>query len=338
MRRRFIICVAFGLGLFALASGLFPSASVATAQQPRPATPPAGFRRLVPGTEITIPPDRQASETFSHQDLVEIKIGIADQIGGQLKSKSVPDTRLLRFLSEKTEFRRSVWCLEFIFKSPRMITVDYPGEGGKLQQKVIWYMVYRVRNTGSHLVPKQNQEGTWDVAKQDQLTAIEEGQEKPVAISIVPTFSLETLDKKKAYLDRLISVAMEPIRLREDPNRKLLNSVEMTAVTIPLSTPQKDNSVWGVAMWEDLDPRIDNFSIYVGGLSNAYRFSDPPGAFKKGDAPGTGRVFETKFLKLNFWRPSDGFTAQETEIYFGIPFTNPDTGEKTVIDHEWVFR
>ena len=41
--------------------------------------------------------------------------------------------------------------------------------------------------------------------------------------------------------------------------------------------------MWGVATWEYVDPRMDFFSIYVKGLTNAYRFADPPGAYKAGE-------------------------------------------------------
>ena len=87
--------------------------------------------------------------------------------------------------------------------------------------------------------------------------------------------------------------------------------------------------MWGVATWEFVDPRMDFFSIYVKGLTNAYRFADQPGAYKVGDAPATGRRFAQKTLKLNFWRPGDEIDPREDEIFYGIP------GQ---VDHQWVFR
>ncbi len=91
---------------------------------------------------------------------------------------------------------------------------------------------------------------------------------------------LESHEYKKAYLDRLIPVAIEAIQQKEDPNRKLLSSVEIGSKLIPLSTELVDKSVWGVATWEDVDPRIDYFSVYVEGLTNAYQWIDPPGAYQ----------------------------------------------------------
>ena len=64
----------------------------------------------------------------------------------------------------------------------------------------------------------------------------------------------------KVYPDRVIPVALDPIRLREDPQRRFLTSVEMCR-EIPVG-----ETLWGVATWEDIDPRIVRFSIYVSGL------------------------------------------------------------------------
>jgi hypothetical protein len=144
-----------------------------------------------------------------------------------------------------------------------------------------------------------------------------------------PQFVLESHEYKKAYLDRVLPQAVKAIQKREDPNRVLLDTVQMSEHPIPLSAADEDHSVWGVATWEFADPRMDFFSIYVKGLSNAYRFADQPGAYKTGDAPGTGRMFAQKTLKLNFWRPGDEIDPKEDEIFYGIP------GQ---VDHEWVFR
>ena len=98
---------------------------------------------------------------------------------------------------------------------------------------------------------------------------------------------------------------MEPIQQRELPRGELLNSVEMAKQDLHVEAGRTQRGVWGVAMWEDVDPQIDFFSVYVGGLTNAYQWTDPPGAFKLGDRPGKGRKFTRKTLQLNFWRPGD---------------------------------
>jgi hypothetical protein len=96
---------------------------------------------------------------------------------------------------------------------------------------------------------------------------------------------------------------------------------------------------WGVVMWEGVDPTIDFFSVYVGGLTNAYRWQDASEQFQAGDPPGKGRTFEQKTLQLNFWRPGDQYEESEREIRFGVPEKKAslyDSGEG--VAYRWVFR
>ena len=140
---------------------------------------------------------------------------------------------------------------------------------------------------------------------------------------------LESHEYKKAYLDRVIPVAIQAIQRKEDPNRKLHDSVSIGSKLIPVSGELVDKSVWGVATWEDVEPRIDTFSVFVEGLTNAYRWTDRPEQFQPGDPPTSGRMLEQKNLMLNFWRPGDRYREDERLIQFGIP------GK---VDYSWVYR
>jgi hypothetical protein len=140
---------------------------------------------------------------------------------------------------------------------------------------------------------------------------------------------LEAHEFQKAYLDRIMPVDVAAIQQKEDPRRKLLNSVEIGSQLIPLSTELVDNSVWGVATWEGIDSRVDQFSVFVEGLTNAYRWTDRPEGFKPGDAPTAGRTLEQKNLMLNFWRPGDEYKEDQRRIEYGIP------GK---VDYSWVYR
>jgi hypothetical protein len=201
-----------------------------------------------------------------------------------------------------------------------MINVDMPLADGKMSDRLVWYMLYRVKNLGQHL--EAQPEGN-----KNQSLAANPPTTEPIYFH--PQFVLESPQFNKAYLDRVLPLAVEAIQKREDSHRTLLDTVQMGQQPIPLSTADEDQSVWGVATWEYIDPRIDFFNIYIKGLTNAYRFADPAGAYKLGDAPGAGRVFAQKTLKLNFWRPGDEHEPIKEEIYYGVP------GQ---VDHEWVFR
>jgi hypothetical protein len=318
------------IGLLALAApGVCPAAPAAQPAQPPAAQPlrkataakagtaPVGrqpFRAVAPGVEITIPPDKQEDETVSTHDIVEIVKGIPNL---KWTPKTAPETETLYQMATDVEFRRDIWCLEFTFKPVRMIWVDVPQVSGKMQRKLIWYLLYHVTNRGQQFHPTRTPTGTYDIKPADS------------EIRFLPQFVLESHEYKKAYLDRLIPVAIEAIRKKEDPNRKLLNSVEIATHRIPLSADNLDQPVWAVATWEDIDPRIDTFSIAIGGLTNAYRWTDRPDDFHEGDPPGKGRIFTQKMLVLNFWRPGDEFVEDQRVIRYGIP------GK---VDYSWVYR
>jgi hypothetical protein len=314
MPQRLILRAYLSRFLLVLSAALI--ASVASAQQPK-ATAPKGYRKLGPGAETTIPAKPDPQDTVTQHDMVEIQSSGA-KLDWQPKTQSATET--LGVKTKDIPFRRGAWYLQFSFKPLRLIDVDVPLADGRMDRRQIWYMVYRVTNLGQHL------EADATDGKNQTVAANQPNAEE---VYFHPQFVLESQKYNKAYLDRVLPLAVEAIEKREDPRRRLLNTAEMSEQPIPLSTASGDRSVWGVATWEYVDPRIDFFSIYVKGLSNAYRFKDPDGAYNKNGTPGNGRIYAQKTLKLNFWRPGDDREINESDIYFGIP---------DQVDHEWVFR
>lgn len=137
-----------------------------------------------------------------------------------------------------------------------------------------------------------------------------------------------------SYPDQYIPLALGPISRREnaqDPRvaqKKYFPTIEISKQTI-----EPGETIWGVATWTDVDPRIGQFSIFVSGLNNIDRWEEIPigedGAFVEGDTVGTGRKLLRKVLKINFWKRGDQFDIDEKEIHLGYP------GE---VDYEWVER
>jgi hypothetical protein len=286
-------------------------------------------RQLAPGVLTTIPPDFNPEETVSTHDVQEITANPA--LAWKPEYTSASET--LQGMSGNVKFRREIYCLEFSFKPMRMIEVDVPVAAGGTERRLVWYLVYSVRNTGQTLKPVEGENGVFTTAP---------GKGGPVRF--MPQFVLESQDRQaaggrvsKSYLDRVIPAAVAAISQRETPGRMLLNSVEIAKQPIPVSD-RIDRSVWGVATWIDIDPRIDFFSVFVGGLTNAYRWKDPAN-FKPGDPPGKGRQFVYKTLQLNFWRPGDELQPNEREIRFGVPLDKPDlynVGDG--VAYRWVYR
>jgi hypothetical protein len=313
--------------ILAVAIVIVLSSEVARAQ----AAPTTPQRQLAPGVLTTIPPSFEPDDTVSTHDIVELRSNKALE----WKPEYLAQSDTLVGLSSDVKFRRDVWCLEFSFKPLRMIEVDVSTPEGGRERKLVWYLVYKVRNTGQVLRPVEG-EGNIYTAQ----------MAKGGPIRFMPKFILESNDLgpngkrvSKAYLDRILPSAVAAINEREMPGRKLLNNIEISEQPIPVSDGRIDRSVWGVATWTDVDPRIDFFSVLVGGLTNAYRWEDVPGGYRQGDFPGKGREFTRKMLQLNFWRPGDELLQDESELRYGVPLGKADLyGVPDGVAYRWVYR
>lgn len=127
--------------------------------------------------------------------------------------------------------------------------------------------------------------------------------------------------QKKAYLDQVIPSVIPRIRELEDPSTVFHDSVSISRMSIPANPDPDSQGVWGVAVWQDLDPRLDYITIYVTGLSNAFQVFEMPDGKKK---------FKYKTLQLNFWRPGDIHDEEDDRIRYGIPLTTDPKQQKEI--------
>ncbi|MDR1960195.1 MAG: hypothetical protein LBQ54_14320 [Planctomycetaceae bacterium] len=308
-----------------------------------------------------IPVSLNADEAFNTHDIVELTTG-----------NQYPWAKGIRFdkLASSTKSLidkeiKAVSCLEFHFKPIRMIQVDLPNKQGILEKKLVWYMVYSVTNQkwdtknqnviqqinkpvaretlptldlsitpGSSISSENIGEGTYQIKTED------------VPIRFVPLFVLASSQENTApqslagYTDQFIPLAFGAICQREDFGMKFESTISITDKII-----QPGETVWGIAMWTGIDPRLNYFSVFVSGLSNAYRWENPDGSFKQGDAPGNGRKMVRKTLKLNFWRPGDAANLSENDIRYGVPIPpqvkvaqETQKEGRPPVDFEWVYR
>src|SRR5262245_50001796 len=170
-----------------------------------------------------------------------------------------------------------VWVLDFKFKDPRMIKVDVPGRG----QRVCWYLWYQVTN----------------YTKEPR--------------TFIPDFEFVTREKNRVYHDQILPKVQEAIRRVEDPSNflKIKNSVTISAEPIPPSKPNAPRPVTGVAIWDDVDPEANIYSIFMSGLSNGWAVTDPI-------PPSTKPVVRRKTLQLDFKRPGDSNLLAPNEVRF----------------------
>lgn len=198
--------------------------------------------------------------------------------------------------------KADVWALDFRFKDPRLIKVNYPGRG----TRIFWYFWYQVINrTGEPRV-------------------------------FVPQMELVTLDNPGIYKDEDLPAVVDAIKRIEDPTgyQDIKNSVTISSIPIPVSKPVDQafpKAVTGVAVWDaspaDLKKRdseskdlmdCTRFSIFVRGLSNGFVTVDPI-------APGQPAITRHKTLQLNFRRQGDRFSVDSRDISFVAPA-------------EWIYR
>ncbi len=271
------------------------------------ALPTSPYRRLAPGVFESVDLDQQAPDVVRKADITE------------LLEKDPSFDR-----AKDVSFRQDIWVLQFRFKPVRMIWADIPGDQGRMQREQVWYMVYTVTNPGKVLHPVEDADKTYKVEMVD----------KP--IHFVPVFTLEVHNwlkdeapgSAKVYSEKQIPLAVPAIRAREDKNRQFLNTEEMAAK----KGIAVGETVWGIATWDNVDPRNVWFSVYIEGLTNAYRWKDDPAKYDdaiKGRARAPFRELYAKVLKLNFWRPGDEYSVKEAQVRCGVP------GQP---DYEWVWR
>src|SRR5206468_8154231 len=103
---------------------------------------------------------------------------------------------------------------------------------------------------------------------------------------------------------------------REDPLKSLDNSISIIGTLEPSVDEGVDNSGYGVAIWDDIDPTLTSFDILITGLSNGYKVVE--------DAATGKKVTQRKTLQLKFARPGDQFNQNEREIKY--------------LGHEWIYQ
>lgn len=196
--------------------------------------------------------------------------------------------------------KAGVWTLHFAYLPPRIVPVETPS--GK---KYAWYMVYKVWNTSD------------------------------TPVEFVPTFELVTRDGElMSFLDDTSPTVFRQVRKIEDPSvgdknpdgeLNIKNSVSISARKIPVTKPDSvPRAVYGVAIWLDVAekaPTTNNFSVFVGGLSNGVAVSE---------ADGGRETVTKKTLQLDFFRPTDNARPGQNDIR---PNDNGGLGEWT-----WVYR
>ncbi|QEF96565.1 hypothetical protein Mal15_05930 [Stieleria maiorica] len=292
--------------------------------------------QFAPGVVTVIPGDASPEETFDGPLTLKTFLSAHPEL--EWKAPTFEDgaphfdprSRTLVEMAKQVVMRREIYSLEFSFKPLRQMYVDVPVGGGKLQRKLVWYMVYRVRYRGSDLRPAADEVGGSKLYQRLEEISYESRR-------FFPLVTLRDHVSGQEYLDRIIPSAKRVIAAREQITAPLYNSVEITRQRIPLSTDESAPGVWGVLTWMDVNPSVDYLSLYVSGLTNAFQQ----------DGEGEEAPYRRKALQLNFFRPGDAMNQTEDLIRFGMPsFDDPEEqayvldkyGMADPLNYRWVFR
>lgn len=189
---------------------------------------------------------------------------------------------------EESTAQPDIWALEVRYKPVRMIQVTLTNpKTGQTGRELVWYLAYRAVVRASSRVP-----------------AGIPASDRPI---FVPEFTFVSEDegKNERLDDRVLPAAQQAINKRERHEYK--NTVEIVG-PLPDITPDRSkqiHSLDGVATWTGIDPHTDFFAIYMTGFSNGYKVE--PG-------PDGEDIVLRRTLMQKFWRPSDRFDQNETEI------------------------
>jgi hypothetical protein len=179
--------------------------------------------------------------------------------------------------------KQGIWVLDFAYKPLRIVTVDLPGKG----RRDVHYLYYQVIN--------------------------KTGQPR----MFVPQFTLVT-DTGKRYEDTVLPQAVKQIQNREDPSiQNLYGAVDIMGVIPPSNKQGVEDAVFGVAVWQGIDPKADKLTVFVKGLSDGFR---------QDTGPDGKPVIRYKALQIDFIRRGDQFDLKEREL---IPAEPP---------YDWTYR
>lgn len=235
-------------------------------------------------------------EAFSRRAFVgcSITAGLATLFGNSLAVAQFPpgvETTVAAVITGEERGRQpELWALETHYKPMRMIEVDLEDpETGKTRRETLWYMAYRVVNRK----PDAKSNASKKKAADRPLFV-------PQVLMIAEKDGVQTV-----YEDRVIPVAQAAINKRE--RFEYRNSVEIVGhLPKPASeTDTRPESLNGVAIFRNVDPKTVRFSVVMIGFSNGYDV--------KVDADGKELV-QRKAIQQKFWRPADRFDQYEGEI------------------------
>ncbi|HMO14848.1 MAG TPA: hypothetical protein PKD64_05135 [Pirellulaceae bacterium] len=280
---------------------------------------------LAPGVLKVIQPKVDPRDTHT------LPLNLPDINPVAFEPRLSPVTSTLAERTRRITMFRDAWQYEFSFIPLRQIELDVAVGDGTTVRRNFWYLVYRIRNTGEALINEEIKHAKFATSEYEKITNFRDMSEERRQQSIakleqetlfgryIGNFTLEGWVEnisageyvKVSYRPVVDKNIIRAIQMEEDPATQLHSPIDMLKMQFPIVPADSDvGGVWGVAVWENVDPRIDFVRVYVSGLTNAYRLArDNNGEL----------TTKRKTLQVNFWRPGDAVRETRNPVRYGIP-------------------
>jgi hypothetical protein len=239
---------------------------------------------------------------------------------------------------EERQAQNDLWVFELQFRSLRLIELDVTDPRTRMKKKeLIYYLTYRAVNR--------------EIERQEDLSdtvPVNVYDKDPVPDLFIPQITLVSNDNgvRIAVPDSIIPEAQAAIQRRERI-RVLVNSVTAVQRIPPVVAVDATDppAIYGIAMFRNVNPETDFFTLFLSGFSNGYKLVKGPVAYADlqvlADA-GEIRVndqiwngdFETRWqaaagvgdlFKEGAVPPAD---ADTTQWYYTVP---PEKADDTVV-------
>ncbi len=210
---------------------------------------------------------------------------------------------------EELARQSDLWIFEVSLRPMRMVRVEVTDpKTGEKKKELVWYLIYRAVNR--ELIRRDDQP---DVAPVNDDDPRPKGR-------FVPAFRLVLGDdgEQKVYHDVIIPEAVAAINERERQKKvngdqiQFVGPVFKNGVEVIQPIPdaaaegsKSEEAIYGVAMWRGIDPRTDEFTVFIEGFSNGYQLGKGP----KGEVTPLRRV-----IVQDYRRPGDEFEQSEREF------------------------
>ncbi len=270
-------------------------------------------RKLAPGALHVIPP------AINLRDAHSLPMPLPGFQSEPWKPEVFAESETLHSQTRQVILFRDVWQYEFAFLGLRQFRVEATNPEGQPRQKYVWYLVYRVRDTGAAVSHRDVTDPKFGHVDREIELQPRELDPATLPRRFFGNFVLTgwVQDPQTGmyslvdYHDRILPGVFEQIAREEDPDQEYLDTVQMAEQILASYPADSDQGgKWGIAIWYNVDPRIDFVSVRIRGLSNAYRLERNP---------DNSLTVLQKTLQLNFWRPGDGIEQDQDKVVYGIP-------------------